>query len=276
MRSQKLHMGHDIAKRAAGWLDACMARFVRLCGVWILLGCCAVAAGAAEARKLRILVIGAHPDDPETCAGGLLALAADAGHDVTSVYLTTGEAGIPGTGAAEAADIRRKEALRACSILGVKAVFLGEIDGATVVDKARYENMAEFLREQKPDLVITHWPIDAHADHRACWNLVYGAWLSGGKRFALYYMEAMSGHQSQGFVPTDRVDIAPVLKRKHEACFAHASQGITPESYDGEFLHGQMERFRGIEVQRAYAEAYARQQHSPIVDLTAVLTPAAK
>jgi hypothetical protein len=50
----------------------------------------------------------------------------------------------------------------------------------------------------------------AHADHRACWNLVYGAWLSGGKRFALYYMEAMSGHQSQGFVPTDRVDIGAV------------------------------------------------------------------
>ena len=253
-----------------------MARFVRLCDVLFLLGCCALAADEAEARKLRILVIGGHPDDPETCAGGLLALAADAGHDVTSVYLTTGEAGIHGTDAAAAAVTRRKEAERACSILGVKAVFFGEIDGDTIVDKARYAKMAKFLEEQRPDLVITHWPIDTHADHRACWNLVYGAWVTGGKNFALYYMEAMSGHQSQGFVPTDRVDIGAVIARKHQACFAHASQGITPDSYEGEFLHGQMERFRGIEAQCGFAEAYARQQHSLIVDLAAALAPAAK
>jgi LmbE family N-acetylglucosaminyl deacetylase len=242
--------------------------------MWLLLGCCMAGATDGDAARLKILVIGGHPDDPETCAGGLLALAADTGHDVTSVYLTSGEAGIPGTGAAEAADIRRKEAERASSILGVKAVFFGEIDGSTVVDKARQAKMAEFLKEQKPDLVITHWPIDAHADHRACWNLVYGAWLAGGKKFALYYMEAMSGHQSQGFMPTDRVDIGAVLERKHKACFAHVSQGITPESYEGEFLHGQMERFRGIEAQCTYAEAYARQHHSAIVDLSAILQAA--
>ena len=251
-----------------------MSRVVRFYAVWLLLGCCIASAAGADRSRLRILVIGGHPDDPETCAGGLLALAADAGHDVTSVYLTTGEAGIPGTGAAKAAAMRRKEAERACEILGGKAVFLGEIDGATVVDKARYQKMTEFVREQKPDLVITHWPIDTHPDHRACWNLVYHAWLAEGKRFALYYMEAMSGHQSQGFVPADRVDIGAVLERKHEACFAHVSQEITPESYEGEFLHGQMERFRGIEAQCTHAEAYARQHHSPIVDLAAILRTA--
>ncbi len=230
----------------------------------------------AEQPRLRILVIGAHPDDPESCAGGLLALAAAAGHDVTSVYLTTGEAGIPGTGAAEAAAIRRKEAERACAILGVKAVFLGEIDGATVVDKARFLKMTEFLKEQKPDLVITHWPIDTHPDHRACWNLVYHAWLAEKKRFALYYMEAMSGHQSQGFQPTDHLDIGTVLKRKHEALFVHVSQGITPETYEGEFLHGQMERFRGIEARCTYAEAFARQDQSRIVDLGMVVKAPSK
>jgi len=227
-------------------------------------------APAAETPRLRIFVIGAHPDDPESCAGGFLARAAAAGHDVTSVYLTTGEAGIPGTPAAEAAAIRRKEAVRACAILGVKAEFFGEIDGATVVDQARYKKMAEYLQTQKPDLVVTHWPIDTHADHRACWNLVYHAWFWGGKKFALYYMEAMSGHQSMGFQPTDRLDIGPVLQRKHEACFAHASQGITPASYEGEILHGQMERFRGIEGGYQHAEAFARQDQSRSVDLSEI------
>ena len=248
-----------------------MPRVVRFCAVLLLLACSGLSAESADQPRLRILVIGAHPDDPETCAGGLLALAAAAGHEVTSVYLTTGEAGIPGTAAPAAAAIRRREAERACAILGVKAVFLGEIDGATVVDQARYRKMAEFLRDQKPDLVVTHWPIDTHADHRACWNLVYNAWVAENRRFALYYMEAMSGHQSQGFQPTDRLDIGAVLQRKHEAVFAHVSQGITPATYDGEFLHGQMERFRGIEARCTYAEAFARQDQSPIVDLAALL-----
>jgi LmbE family N-acetylglucosaminyl deacetylase len=250
---------------------AAMPRIVRFSAVLLLLAGSVLCLAGADAPRLRILVIGAHPDDPETCAGGLLALAAAAGHEVTSVYLTTGEAGIPGTAAPAAAAIRRREAERACAILGVKAVFLGEIDGATVVDQARRRKMAEFLQEQKPDLVVTHWPIDTHPDHRACWDLVYHAWVAAGRRFALYYMEAMSGHQSQGFQPTDRLDIGAVLPRKHEAVFAHASQGITPETYDGEMLHGQMERFRGIEARCTYAEAFVRQDQSPIIDLTAVL-----
>ena len=240
---------------------------ILLCGHFL-------SAQGATAPKLRILVIGGHPDDPESCAGGLLALASAAGHDVTSVYLTTGEAGIPGKSAGEASAIRRKEAERSSEILGVKAIFFGEIDGATVVDQARYAKMAEFLKAQKPDLVVTHWPIDTHPDHRACWNLVYNAWFWGGKAFPLYYMEAMSGHQSQGFHPTDRLDIGGVLKRKHQALFAHVSQGITPETYEGEILHGQMERFRGIEAGCTHAEAYIRQDQSPIIDLTAVCAPA--
>ncbi|HWA27949.1 MAG TPA: PIG-L family deacetylase [Lacunisphaera sp.] len=253
-----------------------MSQLARVWVVLVLLVGLVAGAEAGEQRQWRILVIGGHPDDPETCAGGLLALAAAAGHDVTSAYLTTGEAGIPGTDAAAAAAARKKEAERACGILGVKAVFLGEIDGATVVDKARYAKMAEFLREQKPDLVITHWPIDAHPDHRACWNLVFQAWLSEKRRFALYYMEAMTGHQSMGFLPTDRVDIGAVVKKKHEACFAHVSQGITPESYEGEFLHGQIERFRGGEARCEYAEAFVRQDQSKVVDFGEVLRPGTK
>ncbi len=248
-----------------------MSHTVRFWVGVILLACCVASVEGAERARLKILVIGAHPDDPESCAGGLLALAAAAGHDVTSVYLTTGEAGIAGTGEKEAAEIRRKEALRACELLGVKAVFFGEIDGATVVDKARYQKMGEFLQEQKPDLVITHWPIDAHRDHRACWNLVYDAWLYGGKKFALYYMEAMTGHQTMSFQPTDHVDIGSVLKRKHDALFMHVSQGVNAVTYETEFLHGQMERFRGNESRCTYAEAFARQDQSKIVDLTAVL-----
>ncbi|MBE2215024.1 MAG: PIG-L family deacetylase [Opitutaceae bacterium] len=241
----------------------------------VLLGCLvALCAGAVPAAgPMRILVVGGHPDDPETCAGGLVALAARAGHEVACVYLTTGEAGIEGKGADEAARIRRAEAENACRILGARPVFFGQIDGATVVDKAWFTRMRELLERERPDLVITHWPIDTHRDHRACASLVYEAWNTGGRRFALYYMEAMSGHQSQNFRPTDHVDIGEVLRQKHEACFAHASQGITPETYETSMDHGHMERFRGIEAGVTHAEAYVRQDQSRAIDLAALARP---
>lgn len=66
---------------------------------------------------------------------------AAASHEVMSVFLTTGEAGISGTAAPRRRTSgRRKQNARA--ILGFKAVFLGEIDGATGVAQARYLKMA--------------------------------------------------------------------------------------------------------------------------------------
>ena len=67
----------------------------------------------APSEKKKILVIGAHPDDPETGAGGTICLLTRAGHDVVCVYLTRGEAGIRGKTHAEAAAIRVAESERA-------------------------------------------------------------------------------------------------------------------------------------------------------------------
>ena len=63
-------------------------------------------------------------------ARALLAL----GHTVTIVYLTRGEAGVPGKSHDEAAAIRTAECEASCKILGAKPIFAGQIDGATVVD----------------------------------------------------------------------------------------------------------------------------------------------
>ena len=65
-------------------------------------------------RRLKVLAIGAHPDDPETCCGGTMCLLTDAGHEVVCVYLTRGEAGIKGMSHSEAAAIRVVESENAC------------------------------------------------------------------------------------------------------------------------------------------------------------------
>ena len=44
----------------------------------------------------KALIIGAHPDDPETGCGGTMIVLKEAGYEVVSVYMTKGEGGIVG------------------------------------------------------------------------------------------------------------------------------------------------------------------------------------
>ena len=60
-------------------------------------------------KRRKIIVVGAHPDDPETACGGTMVLLSQAGHEVVSAYLTRGEAGIPGKSHRISARIRTRE-----------------------------------------------------------------------------------------------------------------------------------------------------------------------
>ena len=210
-------------------------------------------------EKKKILVIGAHPDDPETGAGGTICLLTRAGHDVVCVYLTRGEAGIRGKTHAEAAAIRVTESERACAVAcavtGARHIFMDQIDGSTEINLDRYREMRELLEREKPDVVLTHWPIDGHRDHAVCGLLVVDAWRRLGRCFDLYYFEVMTGTQTQLFHPTDWVDITSVLEQKHKACYCHESQQLEEVMRD---WHEPMERFRGIECRRTAAEAFVR------------------
>src|SRR5205823_1354592 len=93
------------------------------------------ARAAQEGKGLRVVCVGAHPDDPESGCGGTLARYAAAGHRVTVLYLTRGERGIPDKSFDEAAAIRTREAEEACRILRAHPVFAGQIDGDTRMDR---------------------------------------------------------------------------------------------------------------------------------------------
>jgi LmbE family N-acetylglucosaminyl deacetylase len=220
-----------------------------------------VPAPVRASAKLKVLVTGGHPDDPESGCGGTIARYADAGHDVVALYLTRGEAGIPGKSHDEAATIRTAEVERACAILGAKPRFFGQIDGDTHVDRAAYAAMRELLVQERPDVVFTHWPVDTHPDHRAVSLLVYDAWMRTGMQWALAYFEVLTGDQTQLFRPTDYVDITAVERRKRDACFAHVSQH--PDEWYPR--HDRMSRFRGQEHGSQHAEAFVRHDRGPLI-----------
>ncbi len=93
----------------------------------------------AADRKLKTIVAGAHPDDPETGCGGTIARFSDLGHEVVVLYLTRGERGIKGKSYDEAGTIRTAEAQKACEISKARPLFAGQVNGRVEVNYARYD-----------------------------------------------------------------------------------------------------------------------------------------
>ncbi len=207
-------------------------------------------------RKLKLIVTGGHPGDPEYGCGGSIARCTDLGHDAVLLYLNRGET--PGK-PSEFAGTRVTEAAKACEILKARPLYAGQVDARAVVDPAHYEAFRKILEAERPDVVFTHWPIDNHADHRAISMLVYDAWLRMEKRFALYYYEVSNGEDTVHFSPNHYVDITKTEPRKRLACYAHASQ--SPDKFYT--LQQQVTRFRGVESGYRQAEAYIRHVQSP-------------
>jgi len=210
---------------------------------------------AEHNRGLKIVAVGAHPDDPESSCGGTIARYSDLGHQVVVVYLTRGEAGIPGKSKSEAALIRSAEVQRACAILKARPVFVGQVDAHAEITDKHYQEFRSIVEGEKPDVVFAPWPIDSHRDHRAASLLTYDAWEKSGKGFELSYTEVDLGGQTNNFQPTDFVDISSVVERKKQACFAHESQN--PPSFYVRY-HEPMQRFRGLEHGCQVAEAFVR------------------
>ncbi|ACB76245.1 PIG-L deacetylase family protein [Opitutus terrae] len=211
---------------------------------------------APTAQPLRIVAVGAHPDDPESGCGGTLKKFSAAGHNVTVLYLTRGEAGIAGQTAAQAAATRTAEAESACGLLGAHARFFGQIDGVTVFDQAAVARMTQALTDLQPDLVLAHWPIDSHPDHQVAATLVIQARLRAAPPFELFFFEVCAGQQTMTFRPTDYVDITDMQEVKRAAVFCHASQN--PAEIYAEGGHTLMEQFRGAECGVRAAEAFVR------------------
>lgn len=153
-----------------------MKLFITLLQVFILTGLFQIIQAQENVQndKLHIIIIGAHPDDPDK-VGGTAYKWAQLGHDVLMVSLTNGDAGHQSLPSDELARVRREEARRAGEVIGVRYITLDNHDGQLM---PTYENRLEvikLIREQKADLVIFPRPYDYHPDHRYTGTLVLDA-----------------------------------------------------------------------------------------------------
>ena len=123
---------------------------------------------------LRVLVFGAHPDDPEK-VGGTMAKFVALGHQVRLVSLTNGNAGHYSMGGGPLAQRRYQETQCAGRAIGAEYVVLDNDDGQLLPTLENREDVIRQIREFRADIVISPRPDDYHPDHRNTGLLVRDA-----------------------------------------------------------------------------------------------------
>ncbi len=126
-------------------------------------------------RPLRVIMIGAHPDDSEVKGGGTAALWAESGAKVQIVAVANGDAGHQSQGGGALARRRAAESRRAAEILGVSWRTLDFHDGELVPSMEVRNAVIRAIREWQADIVISHRPYDYHPDHRYTGQVVQDA-----------------------------------------------------------------------------------------------------
>jgi LmbE family N-acetylglucosaminyl deacetylase len=138
--------------------------------------------GFEVTARARVMVIAAHPDDPEFLAGGTVARLVKEGREVTYVIVTNGNKGSsdPGARSEQLVPVRAAEQRRAAEVLGVARVeFLGYEDGELEDTRELRRDITRQIRRWTPDLIITlnpHRTYDNfpgwHRDHRTTGRVV--------------------------------------------------------------------------------------------------------
>lgn len=218
--------------------------------------------------KLRIVVFGAHCDDNELGAGGLMRMLAEQGHEVISAYATTFRGGRTCFGQPEDI-VRRGESTESCKILGASAKFFDYAHEDLCGDEKTIQTVRKWLEQVKPDIVIAHWPLDTHPNHHVVGSLAWWCYTHEGRdvnpnSWNLYFYEVNTFTPSQElqslhFRPDLYLDVTRVRNCKKLAIDCLKSQN--PEVLWS--VHDRMHVERGKECGAEYAEAFILTEAKP-------------
>jgi LmbE family N-acetylglucosaminyl deacetylase len=212
-------------------------------------------------EKSRIIVIGAHPDDCDSDAGGIAALLAEMGHAVKFVAVTNGDAGHHKIQGKALAERRYAETQEVAKRLGVKYDVLDNHDGMLLPNLEVRLQIIRKIREWNADVVIAPRPNDYHPDHRYTGVLVQDAAYMVAVPNIAYDVPALRKNpvflytrdnfqRPNPFRPDITVDITSVYKKKISGLDAHVSQFYEwmpwIGHYENEVPAGKEERFQWL------------------------------
>ena len=221
---------------------------------------------------MRILAIGAHPDDIEIACSGTLAKCVKRGDTVIVCHVSSGNLGHVVIPPDELRVIRANEAKKAGALAGIEVVCAG-FDDLEIFDnnKEARDKLVDIIKYANPDFIITHDPDDYMPDHTAVSRLVFDASFTAtlpnyvskykepAKLVPIYYMDTLAG---VNFNPTEFVDISEEIDLKMDMLECHESQLKWMRDHDhidfAEFVRT-CSRFRGIQCGVQYAEAFCQE-----------------
>ncbi len=194
-----------------------------------------LASATLAAEEIRVIAIGAHPDDCDIKSAGLAAKYTAAGHKMKFVSVTNGDAGHQAEGGGMLAARRRSEAQESGRRLGIEYEVLDNHDGELVPSLDVRLQLIRKIREWDADIVISPRPNDYHPDHRYTGILVQDAsYMVTVPNIAsdtpalrknplfLYFSDGFQ--RPQPFRPDIVVAIDDVIEAKYAALDAHVSQ----------------------------------------------------
>jgi LmbE family N-acetylglucosaminyl deacetylase len=217
---------------------------------------------------MRILAVGAHPDDVEILCAGTLAKYARRGDHVSIAVATNGEVGSSTLPREEIAAIRRREAEAAARVVGADFYWMNFPDEFLFVTEATRLAFLNLVRACRPDVILAHAPTDYHPDHRTAgqtlWDIRVMTTVPNivtehppcEKIPDVLYMDTLAGIE---FEPQIYVDITETFEAKRDMLACHRSQARWLEDqYQMSYLEfiEHVARFRGLQAGVRYAECF--------------------
>ncbi len=196
---------------------------------------------------MRVLVIGAHPDDIEPQMGGTIAKLTKSGHEVLIVQFND----IDG----ELNDIRFNESCDAAKIIGAKIIHLHYDQNNFILERKLVKDLDKIILEFKPSDIFTCWEHDSHQDHQVVSKVVLAATRKNDTN--LYYYEPIlpGGITTYSFKSNYFVDITDTMEDKIKSVRAHKSQLERFGEDWVEAIYGRA-KLRGFQINVKYSEAF--------------------
>lgn len=217
---------------------------------------------------MRILGVGAHSDDLELLCAGTLAKYVEQGHSVVMAIATNGELGSTALSKTQTAATREKEARAAAEIIGAELIWMGYPDAFLFSSERARLDFIDLIRRAKPEVIITHYPFDYHADHRTVAQILTDVRILAKvpniktehppweKIPEIYFMDTIGGVD---FQPEHYVDISETFPAKQKMLAQHESQSTwLKDQYQTSYMEliELVARFRGIQAGYKYAEGF--------------------
>jgi LmbE family N-acetylglucosaminyl deacetylase len=218
---------------------------------------------------MKVLAVGAHPDDIEFQCAGTLAKYRRMGHQVAMAVATNGEVGSATLSKQEIAAVRRKEAEASAKVIDAEFYWLDYPDEFLFNTPETRRRFIDLVRQARPDIILCPDPgRDYHPDHTTCGQVIWDihvmtpvpnivtAHPPAARIPEIAYLDTIGG---VNFIPERYVDIGEDIEIKKQMLSCHKSQDAWMVNQYGVTCVAMMESFsrmRGFQCGCRFAEGF--------------------